>query len=327
MAEIITTDEVKDFLSTIQGKEITLHRLREEFQILRGSKSFDYIRTIVARLVDQKIIKPIGKKEGIFKVITQVEPVPIFTVQRERKEPFKLMFPRDYGTFMEMDIANHIVIREGDLVLISGLSNFGKTTLCLNFLAENIAEHPVLMGNEYTTIDCEPMPRFLNRLDAMDWVQWTNGTNEEPFTLLPVRDDYAEHIIKDRINIIDWINIESGEHFMIGTILEGIKKQLGSGIAIVALQKAEGATAGRGGQFTKDFADCELLIDRCGDNQTLLTVGKVKESLSPIMGKAYAYSIEQGVKIKNFRAVKKCPVCWGKNPKCNECLGTGYLDV
>jgi len=73
-----------------------------------------------------------------------------------------------------------------------------------------------------------------------------------------VKSDYVEHIVPDKINIIDWINIDSGEHYMIGSILEGIKRQLGRGIAIVAIQKAEGATAGRGGQFTRDFADLDF---------------------------------------------------------------------
>ncbi len=332
MPEISTT-EVKEYLNQIQGREITLSGLRKEFNILPGTKSFDAIRTIMFRLVEQKIVRPTSKHDGAYKVITQVEPVKVFIPGRERYPPFDLVFPKDFDTGMQMDFAGTVVIREGDLILISGLSNFGKTTLCLNFCGENIARRPVLMGNEYFTIVEDkyiPTPRFLNRLDAMDWVEWVDVDGNDKFTLLPVRDDYAEHIIKDRINIIDWINIQTGEHYMIGTILEGIKKQLGRGIAIVAIQKAEGAIAGRGGQFTKDFADLELLIDRFGKDDVLLEVGKVKEYNSSVIGKTYAYSIGTGVKILNFREVKKCPECKGQGYKagkeCELCLGRKFID-
>jgi hypothetical protein len=163
------------------------------------------------------------------------------------------------------------------------------------------------------------------------WVDWLDSNGNDGFTLLPVREDYAEHIMKDKINLVDWINIETGEHYMIGTILEGIKRQHGNGISIVAIQKAEGAQAGRGGQFTKDFADCELLIDRLGKNETLLTIGKVKEYNQNIIGKSYGYSISGGVKIMNFREVRKCNECKGtgfsKGTWCGSCEGKGYTDV
>lgn len=329
MAEI-TTNEVKDFLSQIQGKEITLKALRTEFNIVSGSKSFDLIRNIMFRLNEQKIVKAVGRKEGIYKVITQIQPVQIFGVKRERRPPFDLIFPKDRDTEMEMDFANDIVIREGDLILISGVSNFGKTCIAMNFCGENIDKKPVLLGNEYTT-DREPTPRFLNRLDAMDWIQWADENGSDKFTLLPVREDYAEHIIRDKINIIDWINIETGEHYMIGTILDGIKRNLGKGIGIIAIQKSEGATAGRGGQFTKDFTDCELLIDKLGENETLLTIGKVKEYTKPVKGKTYAFSISHGVKLIHFREVKKCSSCLGKGytmrGKCDTCNGKRFVDA
>ncbi len=333
MAEI-TTGEVRDFLSQLQGKEITLKDLRTEFNILPGTKSFDLIRNILFRLIEQKVVYPTGKHGGVYKVITQVEPVRVFLPGRENRPPFDLIFPRCIDTLKVMDFSADIVMREGDLILISGLSNFGKTTLCMNFCGENIDKQPVLMGNEYTTLVEEgyvPTPRFMNRLRDMDWIEWVDSEGNEKFTLLPVRDDYAEHIIKDRINIIDWINIDTGEHYMIGSILEKIKKQLGRGIAIIAIQKAEGATAGRGGQFTKDFADCELLIDRFGDSGILLTIGKVKEYNKSVIGKNYAYYIEKGVKIRNFREVKRCLECHGqgfiKGEPCNQCFGNKFTDA
>ena len=335
------TEAVRNFLSTRQGRDLDVNYLRNELKIDPQSKAWEGIHTIIYRLVDEHLLRPSGKRDGVYRVVVQVVPVPVFSVQRERRPPLELVFPRDFETMEELSFASDVVIREGDLILISGLSNFGKTTLCLNFAGENIDKRPVLMGNEYTVLvpdkddktksHYEPSPRFSDRLEAMEWVQWVDADVNDKITLLPVRDDYAEHIVKNSINIIDWINIETGEHYMIGTILEGIKKQLGRGVAIVAIQKGEGAAAGRGGQFTKDFADLELLIDRFGKSDVLLTIGKVKEYTKPVIGKTYAYSIENGVKIVNFREVRRCTTCHGagyvKGEECGSCSGNKFVDT
>jgi hypothetical protein len=322
------SDKVKEYLSPLQGKIVDIKDVRNDLSIRPGSNAWDGLRLVFFRLTQERIVKPSGKKDGLYKVLKLVQSVPVFSIKRERRPPFDLKFPFDYDTHMEMEFAEKIVIREGDLIVIAGMSNFGKTALALNFCGENIDSHPVLMGNEYTTIDDEPTPRFLNRLDKMDWVEWVNGTGEDKFTLLPVREDYAENVVKDHINLIDWINLD--EHYMISKISEDIKRAIGRGIGIIVIQKAEGTNYGRGGQFTKDFADVELLIDKFTESESLLTIGKIKEYTSPVIGKTYAFGISQGIKIINFREVIKCPDCHGskyvKSIKCERCLGTGKVD-
>jgi len=327
----ITTQEVRNFLKKIPGQKITLRELRSELGITPEMKSFDAVRNIMFQLAEQKEVRATGMK-GEYKVIAEIKPIRVFG--RERKNPIELFFPRDSDSGMEMLFAKDIIIREGDMILLSGMSNYGKTCLCLNFAAENLDNYPVLMGNEYTTIDNEPSQRFLNRLDNMDWVKWYNGNGEDRFLLMPVREDYAEHVMKDRLNIIDWINLP-GEYYMISPVMEGIKREIGKGNAIIALQKNAGTDYGRGGYLTKDFADCELLLDQLGEgSEVLLTIGKVKEAKRKVMGRTFAYEVSQGVKIINFREVIKCPTCYGKKWKkvgnssipCTDCKKTGYID-
>jgi hypothetical protein len=329
---IISTQDVKTFLKKIEGKEITLTQIRKELRIKAEDKSFDAIRNILFQLSEQGIIKASGKRDGIWHVIKRVEPVPIFSVQRERRPPFQLFYPTDFDTSQPFSFADNVVVREGDCILIAGESNWGKTTLAMNFLAANIGYNPVLLGNEFTK-DNEPTPRFLNRLDTIDWVSWVDETGQDMFTLLPVYQDFAENIIKDRINIIDWINIQTGEHYMIGNIMEEIKTAVGKGIAIIVIQKAAGSESGRGGQFTKDFADLELLIDKHTNMESRLTIGKCKEYTSPVTGRSWAYEISKGVQLRNVREVIKCPACFGKgwqkfgttNKPCERCQKIGWV--
>jgi len=96
----------------------------------------------------------------------------------------------------------------------------------------------------------------------MSWINWVNGDGTDKFQLMPIKEDYAEHIERDRINIIDWINLDANQLYDIAKVVEGIKENLGRGIAIIVLQKSDSADKARGGQFSKDFSDCELLLDQ-----------------------------------------------------------------
>ncbi len=332
MAEI-TTLEIKEFLDRIQGQKVCLRDIRTEFNILAGTKSFDSVRNIMFQLAEQKVVTPLGNR-GEYRVVQKVRAVPIFSISREKYPIFDLNFPKDFEKGMQLDFAGDVVVREGDLITIGGTKSSGKTTLCINFTAENVDKRPILMGNEYTVLvedQYEPSPRFYNRLERMSaYIKWLDEDGKDKVTLLPVKGDYAEHIVKNKINIIDWINLDGDRLFDISKILERIKNNLGHGIGIVALQKGENI---RGGQFVRDFSDLELQLDPFGISQddVLLTIKGVKEKTAPIVGKTYAYTIiDSGTKIINFREVKDCPDCKGskyvKNVKCITCQGKGKVD-
>ena len=330
----LTKQQIEEWLA-FEETEFYIDKFRAKHQITPDSSN---LYVAFNRLCREKKLRVLGR--GLYKKVEQVKPVSVFGKARERRPPFDLYFPRDYTTWLPMEIGNDIVIREGDVVTIGGMSNWGKTTLALNFCGENIDSHPIIMGNEYTTFnnkteEHEPTPRFINRLDNMEWIEWTNGNGEDKFELLPVTDDYAEHIVKDRINIIDWINLDGDKLYYISKIMANIKAEIGKGVAVLVLQKGEGSNAPRGGQFAKDFTDCELLIDRFSEHESMITIGKVKEYTRPVMGRKFVFGISQGVKLINMREVVPCPQCYGKGWKragnsslpCTDCMRTGYVTL
>ena len=326
MPDLRLIDKLKEFLMTAQGKDLSLDHLRKELKLDPNRPEWQSIRKTMFDLVKDGLVKPSGRNDGVFKVIVQVKPVKVFG--RERRGKINFNFPIDQNTGEEMSFARDIVFREGDLILISGVSNYGKTAFCLNLTAQNIEAEPVLMGNEYTGVDNEPTARFLDRIDRMTWLAWAYDDGNDRFTLLPVRDDFADHVIRDKINIIDWINTPSGEFFLISKISEDIKRAVGKGIAVAVIQMGQGADAGRGGQFTRDFADVELLLSPYGNSETLLVIGKVKESLKRVSGRAFAFTIQDGVKIISFRELLKCGCLkgWRGTKKCENCNGSGWRE-
>ena len=345
----IRIEEVRNFLKEIEGQEISLDKLRSELGIEKYdtqghiAKSFNSIRGMVFELVEQKFLRYVGR--GLYRVVIQVEPVQVFGIEREDIPPFDLKFPRAFDSEMEMDFANDVVVRQGDLITIGGVKSSGKTQLCLGILGENINKYPVIMGNEFTfELSAEEqkkqgkkydvVPRFYNRIKTMgEWINWKDDNGIEKFTLLPVWDDYAEHIVKNKINIVDYVSLAADKLYDVGKVLRGIKTNVGRGVAIATLQKKEGAIDPRGGQFVRDSADLELLLDGFGDDtdDVLLTIRGCKEKHKPIVGKTYAYTIGgNGTKIFNFREVKKCPDCKGQGFKagkpCETCFTKKYID-
>jgi len=338
----ITTDEIRAYLNKIQGQNTSLRDLRINFNILAGSKSFDTIRTIMFRMVKDKLAIPLSK-DGEYRVVKQVLPVRVFTPDREKKPIYNLVLPRDFDTGDQ--IIPNVIFREGDAITIGGVKSKGKTTLALNFLAENIDKKPILMGNEYTQLvsnkddeteeHYEPAPRFLNRLiDMQDRYTWTDEQGNDRFTLLPVSNDYHLHVVKDKFNIVDWINL-TGDFWSISNVLGGMKANVGRGMLLGILQKGEGKEDPRGGQFVRDFSDLELLLDGYGENEddVLLTVKGCKERVRgtpPIAGRRFAYTIVDGINITNFREVMRCPQCrgmgFGKGGTCDRCNGIKYVD-
>ena len=333
-------NSLREYLKSVQGRVVTLRDLRMELKIDPNSSAWEGVRVQMLRFANnpkERLVVPSGKNDGVYKVIVQVNPVRVFVPGRERRPVFNLMFPQDAQRDIEIDIADKIVIREGDLITLGGVKSKGKTTLCLQFAGANIDKRPVLMGNEYTVaVDgrYEPAPRFFNRLEKMsEWIEWVDSEGNDKFTLLPVREDYAEHIVRDKINIIDWINMDAGALYDISRVLENIKAQLGRGVAIIALQKSEGAGNPRGGQFVRDFSDVEILLDGYGkgDDDILMTIKGVKEKKSPVVNKTFAYTIiNEGTQLYNFREVVECRACRGsgytKGGKCEECNGRKYID-
>lgn len=326
MAEQLTLEKVKQFVE-LEVDEFTLEEIRRKHQIDASSANF-YMA--IKRLLEARYIKKLGR--GRYRKVRIVEPIKVFG--RKRRPLVVMKAPVDRETLEPMSFFYDIRFRQGDLILLSGYKNKGKTALSMNMVAENLEMNPALMGNEYVMLTpegYEPAPRFLNRLDNMDWVQWVNGNGDERFDLYPVYNDFAEQVKSGRLNVIDWVNLQ-GEYYLISPVMEGIKRGLGDGIGVVVLQKSAGKEAGRGGDLSKDFADVELLLDPLGDDPdaVLLTVATVKESNAPVMGKRFAYKIREGVKIVDFREVVKCGACWGKKwttrGPCQACDKTGYVD-
>jgi len=78
---------------------------------------------------------------------------------------------------------------------------------------------------------------------------------------LKVASDFADVVKPDCVNVIDYLEMTT-ELFQINNYLTAISHKLGSGIAIVAVQKKEGAKYGRGQEFGLEKPKLYVSMDR-----------------------------------------------------------------
>jgi hypothetical protein len=82
--------------------------------------------------------------------------------------------------------------------------------------------------------------------------------------------DFADVIYPDCINVIDYLEMTT-DLYAINAHLTAISHKLGSGIGVVALQKKEGATMGRGQEFGLEKPKLYLSMDK---GKLLIVKGK-----------------------------------------------------
>ena len=142
----------------------------------------------------------------------------------------------------------------GNLAVIAGATNAGKTAVLLNVIFMNQAT-PGLPPIYYfcsEMVDSELRER-LEQFDMSidDW-------NFKPFDR---SSNFADVIVPDCINIVDYLELTE-ELYLVNSQLTAITQKLGQGIAIVAIQKKEGAKYGRGQEFSAEKSKLYVSLDK-----------------------------------------------------------------
>ena len=326
MAENLTQEKLWHFIE-LGDEDFDLEGLRARYKISAESSVF---YTSIKRFVDSRKIKRIGR--GRYRRIKLAVPIKWWdgTVT---DSPLDFVFPSSHEDFTSFGLEDLVEVYPGDMILISGASNFGKTTLALNILAENLDLMPaVLMGSEYTAADGKITPKFRKRLTKMEWVDWMKD-GKPRFQLYPVGSDYEDYIQADSLNVVDWISLP-GEYYLIDTVMKSIKDRIGKGIAVAVLQKNRTSEFGEGGERSERYADVYITVDPYG-NDSMITLGKVKAPKGKASGRMWAFEIvDYGANVHNIREIVKCSKCWGKgyirsgqnSIRCDGCRGLKYID-
>lgn len=149
-----------------------------------------------------------------------------------------------------LGIENLVRLYPGNLVVLAGDGNAGKTALLLNLVRLNMDRFDIHYFN--SEMAEEELRIRLDLFKEMEIDEWDFSAYDR------VR-DFADVIVPDAINIVDYVEMTDDFH-LAGKHLTAIWEKLGKGIGIVAMQKKLGQPLAKGAEATMDRSRLYLSI-------------------------------------------------------------------
>jgi hypothetical protein len=151
-----------------------------------------------------------------------------------------------------LGIEKYVKLFPGNLAVVAGTQNAGKTALLLNFVKMNMKEYPIYyFCSEMQSDELQDRLLMFPGMTLDDW----KFTAPERFS------DFEDVIVPDCVNIVDFLEM-TDELYRVNTHLTAISHKIGTGLAIVAIQKKEGAKFGRGQEFGLEKPKLYLSMDK-----------------------------------------------------------------
>ncbi|MCP4123960.1 MAG: hypothetical protein GY751_19610 [Bacteroidetes bacterium] len=204
---------------------------------------------ILGELVEGKLIEQDGSRNGVYHRIDNG------LIEMD----WQNAVAEEYPILMPLNLHEQAVISPGNVVLIAGETNAGKTAYVLNLIHRNLN----INGGAHGEINCfnsEMHPKELKgRVLNID----SNVQNWTGFRAYSRSRDFHSVINPNGFNVIDYM--ENLDNFWkVGEKIEQIHNTLQDGIAVICLQKKTGEMFARGGEFTQEKA--RLSISLFSDN-------------------------------------------------------------
>jgi hypothetical protein len=244
--------EVEEYIAVTSG-DFTVTSCYQNLNIVTSCDKAA-ARKAVSRLKDSNIIEKVGNKDGVYRKV-EIDFDYIKFDENEQPEV-------EYPVKLPLGINDMAEISQGNIILVAGEFNAGKTTFLLNVLKDNKNELPIrYISSEMSKSEFKK--RFATfALPLSFWMQ------DEKTEYIKKSYDFHTCIKPDALNIIDYMEFRDSDYTKGAEYLTQIHDKLNTGIAIVAIQKKEGQRMPRSGDmilekprlaisFSKNETNCE----------------------------------------------------------------------
>lgn len=197
-------------------------------------------RVALKRLVDEGIIEKYGDRRGSYRLVNvDLEKM---DWRHAMDETIDIKYP--------FEIEQYVETMPGNIIVIAGEQNAGKTAFLLNFIKLNMHKHDVQYFN--SEMGGSELRKRILKFDY--------NVNDWKFQAWERSDNFHDVIKPDAINVIDFLEVYD-EFYKIGGYFKQIYDKLNKGIAIIAIQKNKGTDAGVGGARTLEKPRLYLAIE------------------------------------------------------------------
>jgi hypothetical protein len=222
-------DKVKAWIDVTSGNFFVTDCNKDLGAVTASNKSA--IRMAVKRLADANYIVPCGNKNGCYRILERDAPLIDF-LNVNLSEPYPIKWPFGIDAYVDL--------YPGNVVVVAGAANAGKTALLLNVVRMNM--HKLKVEYFSSEMGPEELHLRLRKFEGITLKEWNFAARKRSIK-------FADVIVPDALNIIDYLEVTK-DFYEIGGDIKDIFDRLNKGIAIIALQKKTGTDFGRGGEFT-----------------------------------------------------------------------------
>ena len=235
------TDQIQSYIETTQG-EFTLRDVCDMTGVGLDKAAKNKTSAILCKLVKEKKVERVGRKNGVFRKVDDDLNIMDFLNAEEK----------DVQMWLPFGLHDKVEIHPGNIILLAGEPNSGKTALMFNIIRYNQDKFNVHYFN--SEMGATEMKKRLKNFDDMPLSDWKFNAYERA-------DNFADVIVpgEGNINIIDYLEVYD-EFFKVGSLINDIHKKLDGAIAVICMQKDYGRDVGRGGMTTLEKPRLALAI-------------------------------------------------------------------
>jgi hypothetical protein len=245
----ITIDALREWV-LLDSRRFTLQDAYRDFDA-RTSYEKKLISTYLGRIEKQKLIERDGNQRGVFNCTSKEKESSLITIFNSKTLEWS-----EEVSFIEMyyplNLDNLVGLLPGNIVIVAGESNVGKTVTLLDWAFHNLKSSRAFTSK--SSGKYETIPYFSSEMGSSELIMRARAFGYPPaawegFRAYERSEDFHQVIDPDGLNFIDFLEIHD-EFYKIGAKIRAIHETLKSGICVIALQKKTGKDVGRGGEMS-----------------------------------------------------------------------------
>lgn len=191
---------------------------------------------VLEKFVAEKVLSREGKHRGVYRP---------YQAALESMD-FKTADDKFLPLWLPMGIHKMVGIMPGNIVVLAGEANAGKTAMMLNIIKSNMNKFDVHYFN--SEMGAGELKSRLSKFEGLSLDDWT-------FNAYSRDSDFADVVFtgEKSLNIIDFLEVHD-DFYLVGEKIKQIHLALNGGIAIIAIQKNKGSEFAVGGNRTMEKA-------------------------------------------------------------------------